>query len=282
MGDLTGRRPVAVVTGASSGIGLAAAAELARRGHELVLVGRDPDRLNTAAGRVREAGDGRNPGAYRADFAVLDEVRALGKTLRESYPKIDLLANNAGVIAHHRSITVDGFELSMQVNHLAGFLLSHLLVDSLAGAGRLVTTASAAERLGAIDPDDFSASRRRYSKWTAYGSSKQANILFTAEAAWRWADLGVTPACYHPGRVGTRFGHGSRLYEAGLRPPVLVSPERARTPWSGSRSARSAPGRAGTTGGGSRARPPGALATNGSRDTCGRQVCRRSGWAEAL
>ena len=244
VGDLTARRRVVVVTGGSSGIGLAAAVDLARRGCHLVLVGRDSDRLHAAVEAVRHAGYGRAPDAYRADFAALDEVRALGKKLREAYPRIDVLANNAGLIAHHRSITVDGFEVSIQVNHLAGFLLSHLLLDSLAG-GRLITTASVAERMGALEPGDLNGLRQRYSKWTAYGSSKQANILFTAEAARRWADRGITPACYHPGTVSTRFGRGNRLYEVGLRLPVFRSPEQGADTlvWLADPDADPAPGR---------------------------------------
>lgn len=224
MGDLTGPPRVVVITGASSGIGLAAAVELARRGHHPVLVGRDPDRLGHAVELVRAAGD-RTPDAHRADFAVLDEVRALGRKLAESYDRIDVLANNAGLMAHHRSVTVDGYELTIQVNHLAGFLLSHLLLGRIPAGGRLVTTASSAQRYGALDPDDLSGARRRYSRWDAYGSSKQANVLFTAEAARRWADRGVVPTCFHPGSVSTRFGHGNPVFEVGLRLPVFLSPE---------------------------------------------------------
>ena len=224
MGDVTGRSRIVVITGASSGIGLAAAVELARRGHHPVLVGRDPDRLRHAIRRVREAGD-RTPDAHRADFAVLDEVRALGKKLHESYDRIDVLANNAGLMAHHRSVTVDGYELTIQVNHLAGFLLSHLLLDRMAPGSRLITTASSAQRFGVLDPDDLSGARRRYARWQAYGSSKQANVLFTAEAARRWTDRGIVPTCFHPGLVSTRFGHGNPVFEAGLKLPVFLSPE---------------------------------------------------------
>ncbi|MGH3647886.1 MAG: SDR family NAD(P)-dependent oxidoreductase [Micromonosporaceae bacterium] len=222
MGDLTGR--VVVVTGASSGIGLAAAEQLARQGHQLAIAGRDPGRLAAAVERVREAG-GRTPDAYRADFAVLDEVRELGKKLRDAYPRIDVLANNAGLMSHHRSMTVDGFELTMQVNHLAGFLLAHLLLDSMPTGARLITTASSAARFGELDPGDLSGSRHRYHRWQAYGSSKQANLLFTAEAARRWSTRGIVATCFHPGSVSTRFGRGNPLIEAGLRLPVFQSPQ---------------------------------------------------------
>ncbi len=201
-----------VITGASSGIGAAAAVALAGRGDEVVLVGRDPDRLRRVAEEVREA-SGRTPDTHRADFAVLDEVRALGETLSDRYPRVDVLANNAGLLAGRRTTTADGHELTIQVNHLAGFLLTHLLLDRLVAAApaRLITTASGSEASGRLDPADLSGARRRYSRWLAYGSSKQANILFTVEAARRWTDRGVIATSFHPGFVRTRWGSGSPL-----------------------------------------------------------------------
>ncbi|WP_346536683.1 SDR family NAD(P)-dependent oxidoreductase [Micromonospora sp. DPT] len=219
MEDLTGRRTV-VVTGASSGIGLAAATALARRGDRVVLVGRDPARLQAAGDRVREA-CGERPELFRADFAVLDDVRGLAERLRAAYDRIDVLANNAGAIVLEPLTTVDGFELSMQANHLAPFLLSNLLADRI---GRMVVTASGAHRSGALDPDDLNATLHPYRPIRAYGTSKQANILFTAEAARRWPD--VRSYCFHPGVVRTRFGADSRLVALGMRLLPFRSPER--------------------------------------------------------
>ncbi|MGK5738180.1 SDR family NAD(P)-dependent oxidoreductase [Micromonospora sp. URMC 103] len=208
--DLTGRRLV-VVTGASSGIGLAAAVDLACRGDQVVLVGRDPARLQAAGDRVREA-SGERPELFRADFAVLDDVRRLAEKLRAAYDRIDVLVNNAGAIVLQPVTTVDGFELSIQANHLAPFLLSNLLRDRI---GRTVVTASGAHRSGALDPDDLNAPLRRYRAMTAYGTSKQANILFAAEAARRWPE--VRAHSFHPGVVRTRFGNDSRLVAIGMR-----------------------------------------------------------------
>ncbi|TDB77527.1 SDR family NAD(P)-dependent oxidoreductase [Micromonospora sp. KC723] len=219
MEDLTGRR-IVVVTGGSSGIGLAAAEALACRGDQVVLVGRDPARLQAAGDRVREA-SGERPELFRADFAVLDDVRGLAERLRAAYDRIDVLANNAGAIALAPLTTVDGFELSIQANHLAPFLLSNLLRDRI---GRMVTTASGAHRNGALDPDDLNAALRRYRPIQAYGTSKQANILFTAEAARRWPD--VPAYCFHPGVVRTRFGADSRLVALGMRIMPFRSPEK--------------------------------------------------------
>jgi NAD(P)-dependent dehydrogenase (short-subunit alcohol dehydrogenase family) len=218
--DLTEPRRV-VITGASSGIGHAAAIELARRGAEVTLVGRDPARLTAAGEDVRQA-SGRSPALYRADFAVLDDVRRLAEGLRSAYDRIDVLANNAGAIVVRPITTVDGFELTMQANHLAPFLLSQLLHDRVR---RIVTTASAAHRSGVLNPEDLSRQLRGYRPMRAYGTSKQANILFAAEAARRWPQL--VSVSYHPGVVRTRFFADNRLVATGMRmAPFLRTPER--------------------------------------------------------
>ncbi|MGV9211130.1 SDR family NAD(P)-dependent oxidoreductase [Micromonospora sp. RB23] len=219
MEDLTGRRLV-VVTGASSGIGLAAAVAFACRGDQVVLVGRDPARLQAAAERVRETA-GERPELFRADFAVLDDVRGLAERLRDAYDRIDVLANNAGAIALQPLTTVDGFEMSIQANHLAPFLLTNLLADRVS---RTVVTASGAHRFGALDPDDLNRPLRGYRPMGAYGTSKQANILFAAEAARRWP--GVRAYSFHPGVVRTRFANDSRLVAFGMRFMPFRSPEK--------------------------------------------------------
>ncbi len=200
-----------MVTGASSGIGLAAAIELACRGDQVVLVGRDSARLHAAAEQVREAA-GELPEVFRADFAVLDDVRALAERLRSAYDRIDVLANNAGAIVLQPTTTVDGYELSIQTNHLAPYLLTNLLRDRLS---RIVVTASGAHRSGSLNPNDLNQPLHRYRAMSAYGTSKQANILFTTEAARRWRDLPTY--CFHPGVVRTRFGGDSRLITFAMR-----------------------------------------------------------------
>jgi NAD(P)-dependent dehydrogenase (short-subunit alcohol dehydrogenase family) len=216
---------VAVVTGASSGIGLAAAEELARRGWSVALVGRDEARLADATSRVRAAAGATGAAgvsAYRCDFGSLDQVHTLARTLRDDQPRIDLLANNAGGAFSRRKTTVDGFELTIQVNHLAHFLLSNLLRDRLTG-GRIVNTSSGAHTTGTLDPADLSSTRVGYRTFSIYGSAKQANILFAAEAARRWPEIVSTS--YHPGVVRTRFGHDSRMVSTFYRVmPGLRSP----------------------------------------------------------
>jgi NAD(P)-dependent dehydrogenase (short-subunit alcohol dehydrogenase family) len=215
---------VIVVTGASSGLGLAAAEQFAARGDEVVLVGRNPQRLAVAVDRVKAAGNGREPASHQADFERLDDVRALAESLLGAYPKIDVLANNAGgMIAGYRR-TADGYEATIQGNHLAPFLLTELLRERLRG-GRVVNTASDAHRGGKVDPDDLTGTPERYSSFPAYGGSKAANILFTAEAARRWPD--ILSVAFHPGVVRSNFGDGALIRLFYRYAPFLVSPEKA-------------------------------------------------------
>ncbi len=217
-----------VITGASAGIGAAAAGELARRGARVVMVGRTPAKLEAAADRVRAA-TGQNPGRHVADFASFADVRRLAAELLAAYERIDVLANNAGLIVAKKQPTVDGNELTIQANHLSPFLLTNLLLDRLsaAPAGRIITTASAAESTGELDPGDLDFSRRRWTRWRAYCSSKQANILFTTELARRLAGGTVSATCFHPGLVRSDFGQTSPLFRIGklVAPFAFVSPE---------------------------------------------------------
>lgn len=217
-----------VVTGASSGIGLAAALAFARCGDDLVLVGRHPERLRRAADRVA-AVSGRTPCTYRADFAILDEVRRLAARISAGVDRIDVLASNAGRLGGWARATVDGHDPTMQVNHLAGFLLAHLLLDRLRAASRvgaparIVTTGSLAEAWGWLDVDRPTAPLVRYrSRWLAYGASKQANLLFTVEAGRRWAPEGIVATCFFPGLVQTRFARSSPLFTLARPIPFLV------------------------------------------------------------
>ena len=215
---------ITVVTGASSGVGLAAAEQFAALGDQVVVVGRNPGRLDEAVARVKAAGGGREPGRFRADFEVFDEVRELAAYLLATYPKIDVLANNAGGMIGEYRRTVDGYEATIQGNHLAPFLLTHLLRERLSG-GRVVNTASRAHMQGAPDPEDFTGDPAKYNSWRAYGGAKSANILFAAEAARRWPD--ITSVSFHPGVVRTNFGTGALTRFFYRYAPFLVTPEKA-------------------------------------------------------
>jgi NAD(P)-dependent dehydrogenase (short-subunit alcohol dehydrogenase family) len=217
----------AVVTGASSGIGLAAAEKLARLGWRVVLLGRDPGKLADALTRVRAAG-GATAVAHQVDFGSLDEVRRVAGILRSGYPTIHVLANNAGGNVGARRSTVDGFEETIQSNHLAHFLLSHELRENLRG-GRIINTSSAVHTQGRLDPDDLNSERQPFRSLSIYANAKQANILFTVEANRRW--LEIVSTAFHPGVVRTSFGREHPMYAFFYRwAPGLRTPERgART-----------------------------------------------------
>ncbi|MEV4637272.1 SDR family NAD(P)-dependent oxidoreductase [Actinoplanes sp. NPDC049548] len=213
-----------VITGASSGIGLAAARDLAARGDQVVVVGRDPRRLGAAMTAIRAAATGPEPQEFRADFESLAQVRTLAGHLLTAYPVIDVLANNAGGMLRAYRKTVDGLEATVASNHLAPFLLTNLLRDALRG-GRVVNTSSRAHRRATVDPDDFAGDPASWDKWRSYGASKAANILFTAEAARRWPD--ILSVAFHPGVVRTNFGVGPVTRAFFRVNPFLTSAEKA-------------------------------------------------------
>jgi retinol dehydrogenase 12 len=206
---------IAVVTGATSGIGQETAVGLASRGAQVVLVGRDRDRAEAARKDVSERSGNPNVDVLLADFASLEAVRGLAREFCERYPALHLLVNNAGVVMTQRTLTVDGYETTLAVNHLAPFLLTHLLRERLlAGApSRVVNVASDAHLLARSGFDfDDPMSERKFgfpgfvTGMRVYGYSKLANILFTAELARRAAASGVLTNAVHPGGVATRLG----------------------------------------------------------------------------
>jgi NAD(P)-dependent dehydrogenase (short-subunit alcohol dehydrogenase family) len=194
-----------VITGASSGIGRAAAIELADRGASVVPVGRDGRRTASVARKI-----GAEP--LVADLSSLGEVRRLAATLLERHERIDVLVNNAGLVARRRTITADRLELTMAVNHFAPFLLTNLLLDRLKASApaRVVTTASGAHHGGHLDLTDLNG-ERRWSAWSAYSNSKLANVLFTRALARRLEGSGVVANCLHPGVIRTGLARGAPL-----------------------------------------------------------------------
>lgn len=196
---------VCVITGGTDGIGKAAAHALALQGARLLIQGRDPDKGARAIAEIKARS--RNPAVQflQADFSSLDDVRRLAATLVERAPRIDVLVNNAGAMFAHRKLSKDGYEMTFAVNHLAPFLLTHLLRSALQAGppARIVTTSSEAHRRARLQLDQTTS---RYSAMGAYGSSKLANILFTRALAKRLEGTSVTATCLHPGFVRTNFG----------------------------------------------------------------------------
>ena len=218
-----GRRTV-VITGASDGIGAAAVRELAGRGHDVVVVGRSGEKTAAVAGPLGLR-------HFTADFARLDDVRRLARELQESAPRIDVLVNNAGGIFDRRELTPDGHEMTWQVNHLAPFLLTHLLLDRLVADGAAVlSTSSVAARIGRLSPEVL-VDDRRWSPQGAYGDTKLANILFTRGLDRRHGPHGLAAAAFHPGGVATNFASGTTtplrfLYRTRLGRRLMITPER--------------------------------------------------------
>jgi retinol dehydrogenase-14 len=203
-GPMSGR--TVLVTGATGGIGLATAVGLAGRGAHLVITGRDPSRAGDAVRAVHAAGGGRVD-VFLADLSSQEQVRRLAGEVLEALPRIDVLVNNVGGYWNSRHVTEDGLERTFALNHLAPFLLTHLLLDRLTqgGPARVVTVASHVHASGRVDFDDLQG-RRSYSGARAYNQSKLANVLFTYELARRLAATAVTANAVHPGLVSTAFG----------------------------------------------------------------------------
>lgn len=216
-----------VLTGASDGIGAAAARQLAASGHRLILVGRSVEKTRAVAA---------DTGAewFTADFARLDDVRELATKIAEAVGDggIDVLANNAGGIFGDQTPTVDGFEKTLQVNHLAPFLLTNLLMPQLrTGHAAIINTSSVAHRLfGRIDIDDLD-NRAKYSANKAYGDAKLANVLFTKSLHSRFHGEGLSSVAFHPGTVQTNFASDSStvmrlVYRTPLKHLLLISSEK--------------------------------------------------------
>ena len=198
--------PVCVVTGATRGIGRATAISLAKRGAQVVLVGRDEARLDEVRGEAERA-SGSRVAWVRADFASLESVRHAAEEIAHRWPALRVLINNAGMNAGHHRASEDGFEMTFAVNHLAPFLLTTLLLPALtAGApSRIVNVTSVFAHFGRLDPGDVMFERRRYGSTRAYNQSKLANVMFTMELAARLEGSGVSANCVAPGLVATEL-----------------------------------------------------------------------------
>lgn len=211
---------VCVITGANSGIGKATAKELARLGARVVMVCRNEGRGRDARAEIRAAAETAHPSREDpvdlkiADLSVQEEVYHLGETIRADYDRLDVLVNNAGVFHETRQETVDGIEATFAVNHLAPFLLTHLVLPRLretagrTSEARIITVSSEAHRGTSIDFDDLNA-EESYNPLHAYAQSKLANILFTHELARRLQGEGVLANVVHPGVVNTNMWRGS-------------------------------------------------------------------------
>lgn len=193
-----------LITGATSGIGEAAAHILAAQGHELILVGRNPAKAETIAQAIRTKSGNDAVHFLLADFTDLSQVRSMVQEVKDRFPKLDVLVNNAGAYFNRRHYTPYGVERTLLVNHLAHFLLTNLLLDHLHSDARIINVASDAHVYGQLNLDDLNF-ERSYFGFGAYARSKLANILFTYELARRLQGSGITVNAVHPGGVTTNI-----------------------------------------------------------------------------
>ena len=210
---------VVLVTGATAGIGEVTARELARMGARVIGVGRDQHKCADVAARIRSTTSSEAVEFMVADLSSQAQVRRLADEFRRKYTRLDVLVNNAGGFFSTRQESADGIELTMALNHLNYFLLTHLLLDLLKSSepSRIVNVSSDAHRNAQIDFEDIEA-KRKYSGWRMYGQSKLANVIFTYDLARRLAGTSVTANALHPGFVATRFGHNNGgMMSAGLK-----------------------------------------------------------------
>ena len=206
--DMTGK--VCMVTGATSGLGRATARQLAQRGATVVVVGRNEATAATAAQGVAASAHQAQVDWLAADLAVQSQVRELATEFTRRHERLDVLINNAGTISRYRKVTPEGVELTLAVNYLAAFLVTNLLLESLAAAApaRVVNVASVAHERARLDLADPQM-RRGYLPFRAYAASKLADVLFTYELARRLEDTGVTANAVDPGLVRTGLGRNN-------------------------------------------------------------------------
>lgn len=206
IGDQSGR--VAIVTGSNSGIGLEAARALAEKGSEVILACRNTKKADDAAAMIRSRAPVAKVRVEALDLSSLASIRAFAERMSRELPRLDLLINNAGVMAIPRANTADGFEMQLGTNHLGHFALTGLLLQSLraAPAGRVVTLSSGVHHYGQINFDDLMG-ERRYQKWRAYAQSKLANLLFALELdrRLRRAKEKLISVAAHPGYAATNL-----------------------------------------------------------------------------
>ena len=228
---MTMQGKICLITGGTNGIGKSTAQELARRGATVVIVGRNTQKTAQVVKEIRAASGNKNVDSLLADLSSQQEVRHLANEFKSRYSYLHVLLNNAGGVFMQRHLSVDGIEMTFALNHLAYFLLTNLLLDTIKASptARIINVSSNVHNSGKIEFDNLQG-ERDYSA-SAYGNSKLANILFTTELAQRLEGTGVTVNALHPGFVSTGFGKNN----PGLLMKIIraVVPLIARSPEKG-------------------------------------------------
>jgi NAD(P)-dependent dehydrogenase (short-subunit alcohol dehydrogenase family) len=210
MGELS--KKTIVITGGTNGIGEAASLELAKKGAEVIIVGRNPEKTKTVVGQISEKTGNFAVHGLVADLSSMAEVCRLSQEILLNYPAVNILVNNVGGIFATRNLTIDGFEYTFALNHLSYFLLTNLLLDRLKAnaPARIINVSSGSHEGASINFDDLQSEQHyNFGGYKAYGQSKLANLLFTYELARRLAGTGVTVNAVHPGTVASGFGENN-------------------------------------------------------------------------
>lgn len=235
MSDTTMQGKICLVTGATNGIGQETARALADRGATVVIVGRNPDRVQTTLHEIQTQTGNQNMQGLVGDLSVQAEVRRVAAEFLARYNRLHVLINNAGMLFWKREVTPDGLEKTFALNHMAYFLLVQLLLPTLKASApaRIINVASEAHRGAHIDFADLQG-EQRYSAMRAYGQSKLANIMFTYELARRLAGTGVTANTLHPGFVASGFARNNGaviriVLDTLLRPMQINTTKGAQT-----------------------------------------------------
>jgi NAD(P)-dependent dehydrogenase (short-subunit alcohol dehydrogenase family) len=222
---------ICLVTGGTSGIGKATVQALAQMGATVIIVGRDAQKTSRVVEEIRAASGNKNVGSMLADLSSEQEVRLLADEFKGKYPHLHVLINNAGGFFMRRQLSGNGIEITFALNHLAAFLLTNLLLDTLKASApaRIINVSSNAHASGKIEFDNLQGERQYGPK--AYDNSKLANILFTMELAHRLEGTGVTVNALHPGFVATGFAKNNGKVIAAL--VSIITPLVARPPAKG-------------------------------------------------
>lgn len=196
-----------LITGANQGIGKASAIALASMGAKVTIVARSAEKGRAAVDEIRARSGRDDVELLLGDLSVIAETRRVAREFAAKHERLDVLLNNAGVLATSRRVTVDGLEHTFATNHMGYFVLTCELLELLkkSAPARVVSVSSRAHHRGAMHWDDLQL-ERGWSSWGAYGQSKLANILFTRELARRLEGTGVTANCLHPGVIASGFG----------------------------------------------------------------------------
>ena len=221
---------VILITGATDGIGRQTALELARLGARVLVHGRSEARCRAVVDEIRQRTGNERVEYFVADFASLRQVREMAAQVKAKHDRLHVLINNAGIFLRERRLTEDGLETTFAVNHLAHFVLTHLLLDLLKASApaRIINVSSNTHQSAKVDFGNLQG-EKRYDGYAAYALSKLGNVLFTYELAERLKGTGVTVNCLHPGVIATKMlrvgwgGGGGRLEEGAETPVYLAS-----------------------------------------------------------